>query len=76
MRTADFTRYMRRQRLCVRIHALGPRVLFELISEIERRGLGDLDERLERYAALDPELLALLGGDRFAAPPIHPVAMT
>jgi hypothetical protein len=44
-----------------------PRVLAELIDEIDRyHGLGAvLDHRLERYARLDPVVLAAVGGDRF-----------
>jgi hypothetical protein len=48
---------LRRQWLCTRVHDLGPRVFFELINEIERHGVADLDRRLEAYANFDPELL-------------------
>jgi hypothetical protein len=61
----------RRQSLCARIHDLGPRVLFELVVEIEKYGVADLDRRVERYADLDPELLAAVGADRFPPRPIH-----
>lgn len=61
----------RRQSLCARIHDLGPRVFFELLNELEKYGVADLDRRLERYADLDPELLAAVGADRFPARPIH-----
>jgi hypothetical protein len=55
----------RRQRLVERLVALGPRVVLELLLELaERRGLAHLDQRLERYAALDPALLRAVGGDR------------
>ena len=48
---------------------------FELIAEIERRyGLPDLDERIERYARVDRDVLRWLGGDQFAPAPIHLVA--
>ena len=47
-----------------KIHALGPRVLFELFAEHLAKG-GDLVERIERYAALDADALAATGGDRF-----------
>jgi hypothetical protein len=37
-------------------------------------GLGDdLDRRLEAYAALDPDLLVALGGDRFPPAPLRVV---
>jgi hypothetical protein len=62
---------LRRQRLCTRIHDLGPRVLCELLDEIERYGTAGLDQRLERYAELDPEVLARVGADRFPPSPIR-----
>ena len=65
---------MRRQRLCARIRALGPRVFFELIAEIERHGTADLDKRLERYRKLDPAVLRYLGADEFPTRPIRKVA--
>jgi hypothetical protein len=57
------------------VHRLGPRVLFELIDELDRvHGLGDdVDRRLERYAGLDLDTLRALGGDRFPASPIRVV---
>jgi hypothetical protein len=57
------------------VHRLGPRVLFELVDELDRvHGLGDdVDRRLERYARLDPRLLRALGGDRFPASPTRVV---
>jgi hypothetical protein len=44
-----------------------PRLVFELLNEIGRyHGIvDDIDRRLERYAALDLDLLRALGGDRF-----------
>jgi hypothetical protein len=62
----------RRQRQCDLIWRLGARVFFELIDEIDRHyQLGEeLDLRLERHAELDPELLSVLGGDRFAPRPM------
>src|SRR5436309_13790355 len=52
-----------RQRQVERIHRLGARVLYELLDEIDRHhGLGDdLDRRLERYAAVEPTILAAVG---------------
>jgi hypothetical protein len=73
--TAVTSRF-RRQHLARRIHALGPRVLYELFAELDRyHDLGaDLDRRLEHYAALDPDLLAAVGGDRFPPPPMRAIA--
>jgi hypothetical protein len=46
--------------LATRIHDLGPRPLAELLYEI-LSGADPLS-RIERYAALDPAILAALGG--------------
>jgi hypothetical protein len=72
-KTAE-TQRLRRQRLIEAIDQLGSaRVWFEVIDEIDRKyGLGaDLDERLARYAALDPLILAAIGADRFPASTIR-----
>jgi hypothetical protein len=71
-------RQQRRQHWVAKIHALGARPLFELIAEIERRGLrGDaLDRCLNRFAALDPDLLRALGADRLPACPTRLVPDT
>ena len=56
-----------------KLHALGPRVVGELLAEIgEQRACRTfIDQRLEAYAALDPEILRELGGDQFPRPPLH-----
>jgi len=66
-------RRLQRQRHVEQVHRLGARVIFELLNELDRvHGLGDdLDRRLERYARLDPDLLAALGADRFPAAPLR-----
>ena len=66
-------RRLRPQRQIERIHFLGARVLIELVDELDRyHGLGDdLDRRLEAYAALAPDLLTALGGDRFPHAPLR-----
>jgi hypothetical protein len=48
-----------------------------LVDELDPvHGLGDdLDNRLERYAGLDPVLIAEVGGDRFPASPIRLVGI-
>ena len=68
-------RRLQRQRHVEQVHRLGARVFFEFVDELDRvHGLGaGLDRRLERYAALDHELLAALGGDRFAPAPMRVV---
>ena len=69
-------RRLQRQHLAERVHRLGPRVLFELLDELDRHhGLdADLDQRLAAYAALDPAVLAEVGGDRFATTSLRLVA--
>ena len=64
---------LRRQRQVEQVHRLGARVLFELVDELDRHhGLADdLDRRLERYAALDPEVLRALGADRLPVSPVR-----
>jgi hypothetical protein len=65
---------LRRQRLVARVHPLGDRVFFELLDELDRHGIAPwalIEPRLERFAALDPELLAALGGDRMPSAPLH-----
>lgn len=66
-------RLRRRQHLVRQLHRLGARVVFELLDELGRHhGIdADLDRQLERYAALDPLILAGIGGDRFARLPMR-----
>lgn len=57
---------LRRQRHVERLYRLGPRAVFELLDELDRvHRLTDLDARLARYAAVDPEILRALGANRF-----------
>ena len=65
---------LRRQRQVERICRI-PRLVAELLDEIGRHyGIGDdIDRRLERYAAIDPAILAALGADRFPPLPIRAV---
>lgn len=57
------------------LHKLGPAPLGYLLAEIA--AALDAEElvaaRLARYAALDPEVVRVLGADRFAPPPLYPV---
>jgi hypothetical protein len=50
-----------------------PRLIAELLEEIGRHhGIdADIERRLAKYAALDPEILAAVGADRFPAAPIR-----
>lgn len=57
------------------VHRLGDRVLGELLAEIgAERGIQSIiDQKLERYAELDPETLEAVSGDKFWPVPIHEV---
>jgi hypothetical protein len=67
LQAASIVRLRRKRQIEKICHV--PRLVFELIDELDRHhGLGDdLDHRLERYAELDPLILAVVGGDRFPA---------
>jgi hypothetical protein len=54
---------MRRQRLVLHLHRLGPKPLFHFLNEVERGA--DLWPHLERYAALPPDFIKAHGGDQF-----------
>ncbi len=56
----------RLRRLARNIHRLGERPLYELSRELSTEA--DLRERLERYAELDPGLVANLGGHDLPPP--------
>ena len=60
---------IRLQQLATRIHALGPRPLYHLLSELASGA--EVTERIEEYAAIDPEVLRLLGGSQF--PPVRSI---
>ena len=73
---ADPLSNMRFERAVVRVHQLGPRAVGELLREISHtHGLaGDIEERLARYARLDPEIVRAMGWDHFPPLPVHLVA--
>jgi hypothetical protein len=64
---------LRFQRLCAKVHRLGPRVMCELLDELsaERLIRQPIETKLERYAALDPVTLRALGADQFPTNPLH-----
>jgi succinylglutamate desuccinylase len=73
---AQYPAHLRRQRHVERVQRLGGRVVFEFVDELARHHpeiADDLDQRLARYAALDPGVLHALGADRFPASPTRPV---
>jgi hypothetical protein len=63
---ADF----RFQRSVARLYRLGPRVIAEMLVELGRQRLirTEIEVLVERYANLDPGLLAAVAADRF--PPL------
>ncbi len=65
----------RLERAADRLHSLPPRIIFELLTELGRVHdiTGDVVARAEKFAAVDPDLLRALGGDRFP-PRIRAVA--
>ena len=73
--TEDLVANLIFQRNVERLHALGPRVVGELLAEIgEQRSIQTfIEQRLAAYAALDPEILRELDGDQFPRPPLYGV---
>ncbi len=59
----------------IRLHRQGPRAVGEFLAGIgAERGITTIiDQKLERYAELEPETLEAAGGDDFWQPPIHEV---
>ena len=54
------------------VHSLGPRATAELLAELgaERSILTVINDKLERYADLDPKAVAAAGGDDFWPVPL------
>ena len=64
------------QRLVAHLHALGPRPVAELLTELvgtDEQARRDVFHLLEKYSGLDPSLVRVLGGSGFPAPPLHEV---
>jgi len=66
----DTVHALRFQRDVEAVHRLGPRAVAELLLELKNGA--DLDDRLARYAELDPATVRALGADRF---PPHPLSV-
>ena len=71
----DLVDDLRFHRQVERLHALGLRATGELLLEIaECIGCRTfIDQRLEAYAALDPETVRAVAGDQFPRPPLYGV---
>ena len=64
------------QHLVGHLHALGPRPVAELLTELvgtDEQACGDVLHLLEKYSVLDPALVRALGGSGFPVPPLHEV---
>jgi hypothetical protein len=73
LRAASF-RQIRRRRWCEQICRLGDRLVWEAFEQLIRRRLVDEDAiqaLLETYAEANPVALAMGGGDRMPALPVH-----
>ncbi len=55
-----------------RLHRLGERALYELLTEIGEQRLCRtyVEQRVRRYAEINPDHLAALDGDTFPRPPL------
>jgi hypothetical protein len=64
---------LRFRRAVERLHQLGPRPLYEMLVELGASRLirSEIERQVERYAALDLDILRQLGGDRFPPLPLH-----
>ena len=72
---AEIVADMKFRRNVQQVHRLGDRVFGEMLAEIgAERGIQTLiDEKLKKFAGLDPEALEVTGGDGFWPAPIHGV---
>ena len=72
--TADLNEFAYRRRV-QHLWNCGPRAVAELLSEIAaERSIGTIiDQKLERYATLDPTTLRSLGAGRLPRPFLHRV---
>ena len=72
---AEVVADLRFRRDVQQVHRLGDRVFGELLAEIgAERGITTIiDQKLERYAELNPEALEAAGGDDFWPAPVHEV---
>ncbi len=72
---AEVVADLRRRRKVQRFHQHGDRVLGEFLAELGAElGITTIiDQKLDTYAQLEPEVLEAAGGDRFWQPPLHGV---
>ncbi len=72
---AEVVADLRFRRQVEHLHRLGPRVTAELLAEIgaERSITTIIDEKLKKYASLDPKALEVTGGNDFWQPPLREI---
>ncbi len=72
---AEIVARLRFRRQVERVHTLGPRVTAELLAEIgaERSIMTLIDQKIDRYAELEPGALEVTGGDQFWSAPLYVV---
>ena len=70
---SDFAAGQRLERMVERVHALGPRVVSELLAEIAiaTGEPGLIADHVEKYSRLDPAVLRAIGGDKFPPMPLE-----
>ena len=75
---AEVVADLRRRRKVQQFYRLGDRVLGEFLAELgAERGITTIiDQKLKRYAELDPETLEATGGDKFWPLPLWEVRRT
>jgi len=63
------------QRRLKKLHALGPRAVGEFIAELAAKtgSASVMDDQLDNYLRLDPQVVMALGADRFPPFPLHEV---
>jgi|SRR5271155_4826020 len=64
---------LRFRRAVERLHRLGPRSLYEMLVELGASRLirTEIERHVERYAALDLDILRQLGGDQLPSLSLH-----
>lgn len=73
LRAAALRRQIR-QHAVKKVYEHGPRIVFELLDELVRHFPAlerEIDQRLDRYSGLDPQIVRILRVDRFPAPPLR-----
>ena len=74
--TTSIVADLRFRRDVERVHRLGLRAVYELLTEIGEQRLCRtfIEQRVQRYSGIDPGHLAALEGDTFPRPPLRGVA--